>query len=105
MSRRRSLAALVAAGTPRGVLVRATLLAPLAPRVPMVVVAAAVAAGVAAGFATAAGMDEGSRVAAVPWLDLSVLVLGSVALVVVTTLLSLVTLRAATRPEELRVAA
>jgi hypothetical protein len=105
VSRRRSLAALVAAGTPRGVLVRATLLEVLAPLVPMVVVAAALAAGVAAGFATGAGMDEGFRVAAVPWLDLSVLVLGSVALVVVTTLLSLVTLREATRPEELRVAA
>ena len=40
-----------------------------------------------------------------PHPDLSVLVLASMALVVLTTLLSLVTLRAATRPEDLRVAA
>ena len=104
--RRRALAALVAAGTPRGVLVRATLIEVLAPLVPMVVVAAAVAAGVTARFATGSGMGAGEpRHAALPWLDLSGLVLGAVALVVVTTLLSLVTLRAATRPEELRVAA
>ncbi|GAB3449733.1 hypothetical protein GCM10027517_36290 [Phycicoccus ginsengisoli] len=106
VSRRRALAGLVAAGTPRSVLVRATLVEVLAPLVPMVLVATAVSVAVAtwwfAGLRSSGGDDLPG--APMPWLALGVLVVGSVGLVTLTTLLSLVTLRAATRPEELRLA-
>ena len=108
VSRRRALAGLVAAGTPRAVLVRATLIEVLAPLVPMVLVATVVSAGVAAW--SYGGLSRESESSAltfgpVPWADLSLLVVVAVGAVVLTTLLSLVTLRAATRPRELRLTA
>ncbi|KQU69187.1 FtsX-like permease family protein [Phycicoccus sp. Root101] len=112
VARRRSLASLVATGTPRWVLARATLAETLLPVVPCVLLAAAAGMGAGRGLLGDSGYTYYSTVnqdpvfvqVAAPWLEVSQLVLGSIAAVLVMTLASLVMLWPSTRPEELRTA-
>lgn len=97
MERRRELAALVAAGTPRGTLRRALLAQAVLPAIPAVVVAAASGAG--AGFALGAGGDLDVPI---PVLRLALVVVVALAAVGLATALTLPALRQSLRPAELR---
>jgi hypothetical protein len=112
VSRRRTYAALVAAGTPRPVLARAALAETLLPLLPGVVIAAATGILAARGVLgtrvqhfDAAGLHGHMVSLPVPWTRLAALVGGSIAITFVTTALALLFLRAATDPSELRAAA
>lgn len=116
VSRRRSLAALTAAGTPAGVLRRAVLAEAFLPLVPMSVVAAAAGLLAARGLLgttytqsdySETGQYLGQRVMAipVPWTELVVLVAGTLLVTVLVISVSLVFLRRSTDPAELRAAA
>jgi len=116
VSRRRTYAALVAAGTPRPVLARAALAETLLPLIPGVVLAAATGILAARGvfgtrvqhFDTAIVDDRQVNVASrmvdvpVPWTQLAILVGGSLAVMLLTTAAGLLFLRSATDPNELR---
>jgi hypothetical protein len=113
VSRRHSLAALTAAGTPRGVLRRAVLLETLLPLLPAALLAAMAGVLAARGvFGTSVqldyALDNRSGPGAfptvsipVPWLGSAVLVVGSLALTAAMTALALVFLRRSTDPAEL----
>lgn len=116
VDRRRTLAAVVAGGTPRTVLARAAVMESLVPLIPAVVVASA--AGVLASrsfFGTTVerlksfefnGDDEWITVGVpVPWTQLIVLAGSAIAASLLATTISLVVLRASTRPTEIRTAA
>lgn len=112
VERRRTLAALVAAGTPRGVLARAALAEAVLPLV--LPVLAAAASGTAVTYAvygrTSIGFDEATQqsieiAVPLPWLGLAVVILGSLAAITAVTALALVFLRQATDLDELRAAA
>lgn len=112
VERRRTLAALVAAGTPRGVIARAAVAESVLPLV--VPVLAAAAAGTTVAFAvfgtTATTFDEVAQQSVevavpLPWLGLAVVVVGSLAAITAVTALALVFLRQATDLGELRAAA
>lgn len=116
VSRRRTYAALVAAGTPRPVLARAALAETLLPLIPGVVLAAATGILAARGvfgtrvqhLDTAVVDDRQVNVASrmvdvpVPWTQLAILVGGSIAVMLLTTAAGLLFLRSATDPNELR---
>ncbi len=112
VERRRTLAALVAAGTPRGVLARAALAEAVLPLV--LPVLAAAASGTAVTYAvygrTSTSFDEATQqpvevAVPLPWLGLAVVVVGSLAAITAVTALALVFLRQATDLGELRAAA
>jgi hypothetical protein len=116
VERRRTLAALAAGGTPRAVLARAAVLESLVPLVPAVVLAST--AGVLASrsfFGTTVERSgtlgsDGSFTSVtarvpVPWRDLLLLGCGAIAASLAATAISLIFLRASTRPAELRTAA
>jgi hypothetical protein len=116
VDRRRTLSALVAGGTPRIVLARAAVLESLVPLVPAVVVASA--AGVLASRSTfgttverpatfeASGDSQWITVGVpVPWTQLVLLGGSAIASSLMATTISLVFLRASTRPSEMRTAA
>jgi hypothetical protein len=116
VERRRTLAALVAAGTPRIVLARAAIMESLVPLVPSVVLAST--AGVLAArsfFGTTVERLESFEVdggnefitvdVPVPWAQLLLLGGGAIAVSVLATTISLVLLRSSTRPGEIRTAA
>lgn len=116
VARRRSLAALTAAGTPVGVLRRAVLAEVLLPLLPSAVLAAAAGLFAARGlFGTtfveydysATGRILGERIMAIPipWAQLGVLVGGTVAVTLLVTAVSLLWLRPSIDPAELRAAA
>lgn len=116
VARRRSLAALTAAGTPVGVLRRAVLTEALLPLLPMSVLAATAGILAARGlFGTtyveydysATGQPLGERVISipVPWMELGVLVAGTLLVTLLVTSLSLLFLRGSTDPSELRASA
>jgi hypothetical protein len=116
VSRRRTYAALVAAGTPRPVLARAALAETLLPLIAGVVLAAATGILAARGvfgtrvqhFETA--VVDGHQVNAasrmidvpVPWTQLAILVGGSITIMLLTTAAALLFLRSASDPDELR---
>ncbi len=116
VARRRSLAALTAAGTPHGVLRRAVLAEALLPLLPTSVLAAAAGVFAARGlfgttyvqreFSTT-GQLLGERITAipVPWTELVVLVAGTLLITSLATSVSLLFLRGSTSPSELRAAA
>ncbi|MEJ7797402.1 MAG: FtsX-like permease family protein [Solirubrobacteraceae bacterium] len=119
VGRRRTYAALVAAGTPRPVLARAALAETLLPLIPGVILAAAMGILAARGvFGTRVErldtqVVDGVRVnvasrmvdVPVPWEQLGILVGGSLAVIFVTTAIALAFLRSASDPTELRTAA
>lgn len=115
IARRRTLAALAAAGTPRSVLARAVLIETLLP------VAATVLMASIAGILAVRGLlgttvqamvtpDDGDsftveRAVPIPWAELGLLSVGTILLCAVITGLSLLTLRSSTNVAELRAAA
>lgn len=116
VARRRTLASLTAAGTPRRVLAAATLIEVFLPLVPTVVLATAAGVLAARGFfgttvqPPGSGRVPGRDVTAavgvpVPWVQLSVLAGGTLAAVVLVTTLALIFLRRSTSVTELRTAA
>lgn len=116
VARRRSLAALTAAGTPVGVLRRALLVEVLLPLLPMALLATAAGIVAARGvFGTeyiqsdysATGQLLAERVTSVPvpWTGLGVLLGGTVLVTMLTISTSLLFLRRSTDPAELRAAA
>lgn len=110
VTRRRTLAALVATGVPRRTLATATLLEVVAPLVPAVLITTAVGVLAARGiYGTTAipdGDGNGASVAVpIPWANLTVLAAGTLLVATVITALSLVFLRRATDLTELRTAA
>jgi hypothetical protein len=116
VARRRSLAALTAAGTPVSVLRRAVLTEVLLPLLPSALLAAAAGLFAARGlFGTtflayeygATGQILSKRIIAipVPWAQLGVLVGGTVAVTLLVTAVSLLWLRPSIDPAELRAAA
>lgn len=112
ITRRRTLAALTASGTPRRVLGQAVLFETVVPLAPAILLAAAAGLFAARGlFGTAGGVRQGiggrsSRVAVpVPWTDLGILAGGTLAAVCLVTAVSLLFLRRSTDPRELRAAA
>ncbi|MEJ7771722.1 MAG: hypothetical protein WKF51_07455 [Geodermatophilaceae bacterium] len=116
VARRRSLAALTAAGTPVGVLRRAVLAEVMLPLLPSTVLAAAAGLFAARGlFGTtfaeydfsATGQILRERITAIPipWAQLGVLVGGTMAVTLLVTALSLLWLRPSIDPVELRAAA
>lgn len=117
VTRRRSLAALAALGTPRGVLQRAVVLQSLLPLVPTTVLAAIAGILAARGvFGSTAQLEQPNpsgegEVALravsipVPWTELTVLVLMTLLLTLLVTSASLLFLRSSTDPAELRTTA
>ena len=116
VARRRSLAALTAAGTPVSVLRRAVLTEVLLPLLPSALLAAAAGLFAARGlFGTtflayeygATGQILSKQIIAipVPWAQLGVLVGGTVAVTLLVTAVSLLWLRPSIDPAELRAAA
>lgn len=116
VARRRSLAALTAAGTPVGVLRRAVLAEVLLPLVPMAVLAATAGAFAARGLlgttfiqyeysATGQVLAELVTSIPVPWTELGVLVAGTVLVTLLVSSVALLFLRRSTDPAELRAAA
>lgn len=108
VARRRSLAALVATGTPRRTLAAAILLETLLPLTLGAVVAAAAGLMSARGvYGTAAVSTSGNEVASipVPWGDVTFLTIGTIVVAAGVTALSLVFLRSSTNVAELRAAA
>jgi hypothetical protein len=110
VARRRTLAALQAAGTPRSVLGRAVLVETLVPLVVSVVAAAVIGVFAARGMfgttVTSSG-STGSQLVGVPvpWAAVGVLIGGAIAAATAITALSLVFLRSSADPSELRAAA
>jgi hypothetical protein len=97
VARRRTLVALVAAGTPRTVLARVVAWQALLPAVPAVVLAVAV------GYLAPRLAAVGNAFAfPLPWRDLTAVGLGGLLTVVLAVTLSLPALRASTEPAELR---
>lgn len=116
VARRRSLAALTAAGTPIGVLRRAVLAEALLPLAPAAVLAAIAGVLAARGLFgttytrydyTSSGqlLDERILQVPVPWTEVGVLVVGTLAVTLLVTSVSLLFLRRSTDPSELRAAA
>ncbi len=116
VARRRSLAALTAAGTPVSVLRRAVLAEVLLPLLPSAVLAAAAGLFAARGLfgttfvsyessATGRILDQQITAIPVPWSQLGVLVGGTVVVTLVVTAVSLLWLRPSVDPAELRAAA
>ncbi len=115
VARRRSLAALTAAGTPVGVLRRAVLTEALLPLLPTSLLAATAGALAARGLLgttfTETTFDSAgqptSRILSVPvpWAELGVLVAGTLVVTLLITSVSLLFLRSSTDPSELRAAA
>ncbi len=116
VARRRTLAALVASGTPRTVLARSAIMESLVPLIPSVVLASA--AGVLASrsfFGTRVerlttfetnGSNEFITVeVSVPWTQLFLLGGGAITVSLFATMISLVTLVQSTHPSEIRTAA
>ncbi len=116
VDRRRTLSALVAGGTPRTVLARAAIMESLVPLIPAVVVASA--AGVLASrsffgttverlntFEVDGGNEWITAAVPVPWTQLILLGGSAIAVSLLATTISLVFLRASTRPSEIRTAA
>jgi hypothetical protein len=116
VERRRTLATLVASGTPRAVLARAAIMETLVPLVPAVVLATT--AGVLASrslfgtsvdrlatFEVNGGNDQITVDVPVPWAHLLLLGGGAIAISLLATTISLAVLRASTRPSEIRTAA
>lgn len=112
VERRRTLAALVAAGTPRGVLARAALAEAVLPLVLPVLVAAA--AGTTVTYAiygrTQTGYDEAAQqlvteAVPVPWVGVGLVVVAALVAITAVTALALLFLRQATDLGELRAAA
>ena len=123
VTRRRTLAALVASGVPRRTLAAATLLEAIAPLVPTVLIATATGVLAARGVygttirtsvpsatTTASGGSTGSASrdvvlgVPVPWVELATLAGGTLLLVIAITALSLLFLRRSTDLAELRAA-
>jgi ABC-type antimicrobial peptide transport system permease subunit len=114
VARRRSLAALTAAGTPVGVLRRAVLTEALLPLLPTSLLAATAGALAARGLLgttfTETTFDSAgqptSRILSVPvpWAELGVLVAGTLVVTLLITSVSLLFLRSSTDPSELRAA-
>jgi hypothetical protein len=103
LARRRTLVTLVAAGTPRSVLVRVVAWQALLPAVPAVVLALVV--GYAAPRLAAGPLQDLERRpihVPVPWHDLAMVGLGGLVTVGLAVALSLPALRASTDPAELR---
>lgn len=115
VTRRRSLASLVAGGTPRHVLARAHLLQTVAPLVPAVLLATA--AGTVIGFSALGREVRGGEycdfegetctppitlTVPIPWADLAVIAGGCVLAVLVVTAIGLLFLRSSTDVSELR---
>jgi hypothetical protein len=104
IERRRSLAALVAAGTPVATLRGAVLLQGLLPLVPAILLATALGAGSVlslVGIAWAA--NDPNRISlAVPWADLAAVVGVGIAVTLAATALALPFLQRSVRPAELR---
>lgn len=117
IARRRTLASLVAVGTPRSVLARAVLLETLLPLLPSVLMAAATGLFAARGLLGTSRQvqDVGSDgqplqsvhvvAAGAPWASLATLLGGTVATVLLVTCAALVFLRGSTDVAELRAAA
>jgi len=114
LERRRSLASLVAAGTPRRTLRRAAIAETLIPLVPGTVIALLAGTLAARGFTGSrvtpyseiVGTDSDSLTSVpVPWAQLGTLAFGAIAATVVVTALGLLFLRSSTDPTELRAAA
>lgn len=103
LTRRRLLAGLIAVGTPRAVLYRATLVETMAPLVPAVILAAAAGILGARGV-LGAGVQYGLdyRPLPVPWAALGALTAGPLLAVLAVTVLTLPLLRRSTDPSELR---
>lgn len=115
MARRRTLAALAAAGTPRSVLARAVLIETLLPVAATVLMASISGILAVRGLlgTTAEAMvtpDDGDSYTVevavpIPWAELGLLSVGTIVLCAVITGLSLLTLRSSTNLAELRAAA
>jgi len=118
VTRRRSLAALTAAGTPRGVLQRAVLMQAMLPLIPTAILAAFAgihgARGVMGTTTEVSATTDGSfdvpavsRIVPipVPLQQLTVLVAGSLLVTLLITSAALVLLRRSTDPAELRTTA
>lgn len=106
VTRRRTLAALVASGTPRATLRRSIVIETLIAIVPLA--PAAAAAGTVASrsvFGTSVEYDGRLVPVAVPWGALGVIVVGTLAAAVAVTAVGLLLLPASTAPTELRTAA
>lgn len=108
VTRRRTLAALVATGVPRRTLATATLLEVIAPLVPAVLVTTLVGILAARGIYGASATPNGNAKPVgvpVPWANLTVLAGGTLLVATAITALSLLFLRRATDLVELRTAA
>ena len=113
VERRRTLATLVASGTPRSVVARAAMLESLIPLVPAVALATVSGWLFARNFfgSRVETWDEsavppvGYNPVPIPWVELLVLGGGVIAASVIANLISLAFLSASTRPTELRTAA
>jgi hypothetical protein len=114
VERRRTLAMLVASGTPRGVLARASLAEVVVPLVPTVLVAAAAGTLAARGltgqtatrFVEGGGPNEIETIRVpIAWVELATLTGGTVGVCIAVTAISLVFLRSSTTPSEFRRAA
>ncbi len=116
VERRRTLAALRAAGTPRAVLAQAILIETLVPLVPSVVLAGSAGVLAARSFLgttverlevfEANGTNDHIRIGVpIPWERLAVLCGGTITITITIIALSLVLLRSSTKPSELRAAA
>ncbi|MDQ2851758.1 MAG: ABC transporter permease [Actinomycetota bacterium] len=108
VTRRRTLAALVATGVPRRTLATATLLEVIAPLVPAVLLTTLVGILAARGIYGASATPNGNAKPVgvpVPWANLTVLAGGTLLVATAITALSLLFLRRATDLTELRTAA
>ncbi|MDQ3165117.1 MAG: hypothetical protein M3Q17_02980 [Actinomycetota bacterium] len=108
VERRRTLAALAAAGTPRGVLARAIFaetLLPLAPTCLLAAVAGSVAVRGVLGTRVSPPGDSRTVPVPVPWAELAILTGGTLLATAVVTALALLFLRRSTNITELRTAA
>lgn len=108
VTRRRTLAALVATGVPRRTLAAATLLEMVAPLVPAVLIATLAGVLAARGIYGTSATPNGNATPVdvpIPWANLSVLAGGTLLLATAITALSLLFLRRATDLTELRTAA
>ena len=101
LERRRSLAALVATGTPIGTLRRAVLLQGLLPLVPAMLLATALGAGCVFALLGSTG-DDGTTRTPLPLADLTLVVAVGIAASLAATALSLPFLHRGVRPSELR---
>lgn len=115
LTRRRSLAALTAAGTPVGVLRRAVLAEMILPLAPTAILAASAGALAARGlfgstlvtYDYSASGQATQRIISVPipWAELGILVAGTLAVTLLVSSMSLLLLRSSTDSVELRAAA